>query len=147
MSNIDRRLSQWADLPIIPEGTVYPILDRSGERIADPGGTEGQPTFGAEVERALAEGLPLIRAAYEVFEREPLDPYPEILFDEELVDPPDEELVDPPDGLDDRPRYKARVCALFGLESPYRIIKAGVMGWQREHVVAYMSGRRGNAMC
>lgn len=124
-------LSRW-ELPIIPEGTTYPILDRSGERIIDEGGTVGQPAFGAEVESALADGMSLIRAALEVFE---LDPFQMVLDDEGQEDLPD--------GLDDRPRYKVRLYAQFGLVPPHRIIKTGVMGWQREHVVVYVNeGKR-----
>ena len=122
-------LSRWAELPVIPEGMTYPVLDRSGERIVDAGGTVRQPAFGFVVEGYLAEGLSLIRAAFEVIE---LNLPPMVLFEE---DP-----VPLPDGLDDRPRFKVRLHARFGLESPYRIVKTGVVGWQRQHVVAYMNG-------
>lgn len=129
---INQMLQVWAELPIISEGTSYPVLDRSGERIADEGGTVGQPTFGAEVERALADGMSLIRAAFEVIE-----------FDPSRMIWGDEGQEDLPDGLDDTPRHKVRLYVQFGLEPPRRIIKTGVVGWQRQHVVAYVNeGKR-----
>jgi len=102
---------------------AYPVLDRSGEWIADEGGTVGQPTFGAEVERLLADGLFMIRAAFEIIE-----------YDPSLM-----VLEDRPDGLDDTPGYKVRLYVQFGLETPRRIVKTGVIGWQRQHVVAYIN--------
>lgn len=129
---VNQVLQAWAELPIIPEGMPYPVLDRSGGRIVDAGGTVGQPTFGAEVERALADGMSLIRVAFEVIEFNPF-----------LMGLVDEEQEDLPEGLDDRPRHKVRLYVQFGLEPPRRVIKTGVIGWQRQHVVAYMNeGKR-----